>query len=232
MDIELKTTIAARLQKILESFGKRQKDLAAYLGVPDNTISYFVSGKRTPNIEQIVKIAKYFHVSADYLLGLSYAETNDINVQFVCAYTGLDEEAVEHLNDYKDCNHYSFINELICKQTLISQIDFYSNELDRALLFVDYFLNEEDPFLHLPSLEDVDEYDQFEEEPIEKKKLHAALSTIDRNDLLYFRIIEDFKNCLNEFTSGKRKAIEEKRTEIQKAILDFEVRANADNNEA
>lgn len=228
---------AKRLRYLMEVTKTTQQVLSENTNCTRQAIAQYVSGLNAPNVDKLVSIAEYFRVSTDYLLGLTYAETNDRNVQFVCDYTGLDEKAVEHLNDYKDGNHYSFINELICKQTLISQIDLYSSSLNHDLFFVDYFLNEEKPNfdlddLHLPTLKDIDDYNQFEEEPLEKRRLSAALRTIDRSDFLYFRLIEDFKDCLNEFTSGKRKAIEEKRTEIQKAILDLEVKTNADNNEA
>ena len=45
------------------------------------------------------KIARYFEVSADYLLGLSEAESPDISVRAAVEYTGLTEEAVERLHN-------------------------------------------------------------------------------------------------------------------------------------
>ena len=63
--------IGNRLCIILEINNVKQKELAKVLGVKDNIISYFCSGARKPNLEQIIEIAKYFNVSADYLLGLS-----------------------------------------------------------------------------------------------------------------------------------------------------------------
>lgn len=46
-----------------------QKDLAKYLGVSDRSVGYYETGKRTPPPDIIEKIADYFNVSVDYLLG-------------------------------------------------------------------------------------------------------------------------------------------------------------------
>lgn len=46
-----------------------QKDLAKYLGVSDRSVGYYETGKRTPPPDIIKKIADYFNVSVDYLLG-------------------------------------------------------------------------------------------------------------------------------------------------------------------
>lgn len=57
----------------------KQKELAKAIGVTDNTISYFVSGSRTPNTEQIIEIAKFLGVSTDYLLNGACDEPEDDN---------------------------------------------------------------------------------------------------------------------------------------------------------
>jgi transcriptional regulator with XRE-family HTH domain len=63
--------IGSHIKALLAFKGIKQKDLAKYLGVTDNTISYFCSGSRVPNAEQIIKIAEYLEVSADYILGIN-----------------------------------------------------------------------------------------------------------------------------------------------------------------
>lgn len=95
MNNKLSKIIGARINTLLANQGKRQKDLAVALEVTDNTISYFVSGSRIPNTEQLKKIAEFFSVSADYLLGLTDAKTTDKDLRFVCDYTGLSEESIK-----------------------------------------------------------------------------------------------------------------------------------------
>lgn len=94
MDNKLSKVIGERINTLLGVKHKKQKELANYLGVTDNTISYFCSGKRTPNTAQIGRIADFFNVSADYLLGRSEAKTTDKDLKFVCEYTGLSEESI------------------------------------------------------------------------------------------------------------------------------------------
>lgn len=95
-----RTVIGNRINSALAFSNKKQKELAAHLGVPDNTISYFCSGKRVPNAEQIIEISKFLGISSDYLLGLTDSKTNDITVKAICEYTGLNDEAVESLVDF------------------------------------------------------------------------------------------------------------------------------------
>lgn len=94
----LKRTIGKRINSLLAEQNKTQKELADTLGVKPNVISYFCSGARTPNTDQIVKIADYFNVSADYLLGIQEAKTRDKDVVFICEYTGLSDSVVKKLN--------------------------------------------------------------------------------------------------------------------------------------
>lgn len=65
----------------MNSFGKNlkelrkennlwQSDLAKKLSVTDATISRWELGKQEPDFDMLIKVAKYFNVSTDYLLGL------------------------------------------------------------------------------------------------------------------------------------------------------------------
>ncbi len=46
------------------------RELAREIGVSNVAISRWERGERTPNIETLVLLAKYFNVSTDYLCGL------------------------------------------------------------------------------------------------------------------------------------------------------------------
>ncbi len=56
-----------------------QKQLADLLNVAPSTISMYENGKRTPNDEALKKIAGFFNVSIDYLLGYSTNKDSDNN---------------------------------------------------------------------------------------------------------------------------------------------------------
>ncbi len=93
-----KNIIGQRINTVLADKNIKQKDLASALGVTDNTISYFVSGKRIPNTEQIIKISEFLNVSSDYLLGLVKEPSLNPEIQMIGNYTGLSTKAIEKLH--------------------------------------------------------------------------------------------------------------------------------------
>ena len=56
-----------------------QKDLADILGVSPSQISNYESGKRMPSYDILETMANYFHVTTDYLLGISHESFLDIS---------------------------------------------------------------------------------------------------------------------------------------------------------
>lgn len=47
------------------------KQLSKILDISESSISLYENGKRTPNIELIIRIADFFKVSTDFLLGVT-----------------------------------------------------------------------------------------------------------------------------------------------------------------
>ena len=60
-----------RIRDLREDSDLKQKDLAAHLHISQNTYSQYETGIRSIPLETIVKIADYYGVSVDYLLGLT-----------------------------------------------------------------------------------------------------------------------------------------------------------------
>lgn len=94
---DLKSVIGRNINAQLALKDKKQYELAEHLGVTPNTISYFCSGRRTPNIEQLIKIADFFSVSVDSLLGHTPCTSNADKVQVVSNLTQLSVNAVSNL---------------------------------------------------------------------------------------------------------------------------------------
>lgn len=61
---------AERLKELRKEESYTLQDLSKIIGVSINTISRWERQERLPNIENIVALAKFFKVSADYLCGL------------------------------------------------------------------------------------------------------------------------------------------------------------------
>lgn len=100
--------IGRRINELLAINDVKQKELAAYLSISDNIVSYFVKGTRVPNTEQIIKIANFFNVSSDYLLGLTDAKTTkDTDLRAIVDYTGLSEECIKEISPGISENPYA-----------------------------------------------------------------------------------------------------------------------------
>lgn len=58
----------SRLRGLIEEKDITQKELANAIDVTEVTISRYLSGDRSPRIDIVNRLAKYFNVSTDYLL--------------------------------------------------------------------------------------------------------------------------------------------------------------------
>lgn len=63
-------SIPEKLIEVRERYGYTRKRLAEELGKPYTTITKYENGEREAGSEYLIEIAKKFHVSTDYLLGL------------------------------------------------------------------------------------------------------------------------------------------------------------------
>lgn len=69
-----------------------QQDVANRLGMTKSNISYYETGIKTPPADILIKIARIFHVSTDYLL--------DVDTAQMISLQGLNDEevaAVKHI---------------------------------------------------------------------------------------------------------------------------------------
>lgn len=58
-----------RLREIRRAKGISQLKLAMDLNTTQNTISRYETGEREPGINELIKLADYFNISVDYLIG-------------------------------------------------------------------------------------------------------------------------------------------------------------------
>lgn len=88
---------ATRLRDLMKNAKATQQDVAAAVGTTRQAISQYADGSVQPNIEKLYKIADYFKVSSDYLLGLSDVKTTDTIIHDIHKKTGLSEEVIDTL---------------------------------------------------------------------------------------------------------------------------------------
>lgn len=60
-----------RLRSIREDSDLTQKEIADYLHVKQNTYSQYENGQRQLPLDALIQLARYFHVSTDYILELT-----------------------------------------------------------------------------------------------------------------------------------------------------------------
>lgn len=60
-----------RLENLLEERNLTQKQLSLDLHIASSTLNGYVNNNREPDFATLIRFAKYFDVTTDYLLGLS-----------------------------------------------------------------------------------------------------------------------------------------------------------------
>ncbi len=64
-------TIGAKIKQLREEIGLSQMELSKKVDISQSAIARYELGKTEPKASDIIKLAEFFCVSADYLLGLS-----------------------------------------------------------------------------------------------------------------------------------------------------------------
>ena len=114
---------AVRLRHLLDACKPtiKQETLANAIGVSRQAISQYRDGSAQPSFDKLLKIAEFFNVSTDYLLGVVSEPTRNVNIQQFCELTGLTENSVNRLEGMKRVTTYytSIINQLINHPAMI-----------------------------------------------------------------------------------------------------------------
>nr|DAE38114.1 MAG TPA: Repressor protein CI [Bacteriophage sp.]DAQ98101.1 MAG TPA: Repressor protein CI [Caudoviricetes sp.] len=82
-------------QKLLDMNGVKSADVARATGISNMTFSDWKNGKSTPKMDKIEKIAKYFGVTTDYMMGkkseVPSASMADDHLELIKLYSSLSE---------------------------------------------------------------------------------------------------------------------------------------------
>lgn len=85
------------LKELRERKGVYQKDVADHIGVARTTYTKYETTDCEPSYELTVKLAKYFNVSTDYLLGCTPPGLSDDEQQLLDNYRRLTSQGKEYL---------------------------------------------------------------------------------------------------------------------------------------
>ncbi len=97
---EFEITLGRKLERLRRAKGKSQAEVARDLGLNrKETIQQWESAERHIKASDLVKLSRYYEVSADYLLGLSKAPCLNEETNKIQRKTSLTEEAIKALSD-------------------------------------------------------------------------------------------------------------------------------------
>ena len=114
--------LASRLKELRNQKNITQEELANHLSIPRGTYAHYELGKREPDYNMLLRIANFFDVSTDYLLGLTDSPNHYKSPKIISdlregrvAYKDLSEETKKSLNrmDELPIELQDKINEMI-----------------------------------------------------------------------------------------------------------------------
>ena len=88
-------SLADKIKVLREKMGMTQAELSRRMGLTRSSINSWEMGLSVPSTPIIIELAKLFHVSTDYLLGMEETATLQIN--------GLTEREVSVLAELVEC---------------------------------------------------------------------------------------------------------------------------------
>ncbi len=222
-------TFAKILTELRERTGKKRQEVADALEISRASLEYYEKGKRKPDIEVLVKIADYYKVSTDYLLGLSDVPTTDKDIKFICDFTGLNQQAVETLSkcnkDYGELpkeplNLGYLVNNFI--NAFIENGLLYSVSLRANSFLLNLF---EQKTNYIKAIEYYREYGV-----LDIKKLYEYIDKAeDKKDLCLFKIQKMIISFFEDISFDTQSEINALKKELDEISVSLEGADNGDN---
>lgn len=134
--MDRKKIFASRVKILRQKKQKTQKELSLEIGIPINTIIAYENGNRLPDFNAVVKLEKYFDVTASYLYG-----NDDINIP-----KDEIEEGFTRINlptEYLMKRLYLLNNELIQKKESLKKMKIHNEFSEAKHQYITFVLEEE-----------------------------------------------------------------------------------------
>ena len=91
---------ADRIKELREQRGINQAELAKHFDVTRSSVNAWEMGISYPQLDKLVELAQFFHVTTDYLIGLEDGQRIDIS-----EYSYDEQELIQRLLMYIDSNY-------------------------------------------------------------------------------------------------------------------------------
>ena len=116
----------------LISESDRRTELLAVLDVSDSAFRQWIGGYSMPTAEKLVKIAKFFDVSLDFLMGLRNEQTPSVEIQGIVETLKLTEGAIEKIknlpkNEAHYCKNICVHNSTYCAHICSRKVEGLEN---------------------------------------------------------------------------------------------------------
>lgn len=93
--LDKNNVILERFQELIRDSGKTRQVIAQKIGCDTSTVTKQFNGDMKISVNYLVKYARYFHVSTDYLLGMEKDELSDHEKPFRMDLVQSDNVVVE-----------------------------------------------------------------------------------------------------------------------------------------
>ena len=135
-----------RFRELLSERDINQQEIADFIGVKRQTIAQWKDGKTVPDIYNFQKLAEFFEMPYDYLLGDTNSRAKE-NIDISNA-LGLTDEAIETLKywakesveniDDKGIKCSGIVAYLLSNEDFVSLIEYVKKSIDEEISDLDY----------------------------------------------------------------------------------------------
>lgn len=95
--------IGDRMKSLREKRGVMQQDVCEALNIEQSTLANYENNRRVPKVEILAKIADYYNVSVDYLLGKDRADAENRRIPVLGnVAAGIPISAIQNVEDWEE----------------------------------------------------------------------------------------------------------------------------------
>ena len=95
--------IGDRIKSLREKRGVMQQDVCEALNIEQSTLANYENNRRVPKVEILAKIADYYNVSVDYLLGKDRADAENHRIPVLGnVAAGIPISAIQNVEDWEE----------------------------------------------------------------------------------------------------------------------------------
>ena len=138
-----KNVFSERLTQLREDRGLKRQEVADALEISRASLEYYEKGQRKPDIDVAARIAKYYGVSTDYLVGVSAAQvtaSENETLKTVCDYLGISEASAEQVSYLTSIGYNTNMDAILSSEIieiLTTSLDDYDKKsIEKAIAYM------------------------------------------------------------------------------------------------